>query len=99
MPPKLSGTAVVKPIVLVPFVELSTTSPSNQSGQQASQGDATMKRRSVARLGYILAAGASLVVSVLLWFTGDKEQGVFVGIWVPSILSLGTLMLKGDGNE
>lgn len=58
-----------------------------------------MKRRSMAKLGYILAAGASLVVSVSLWFTGSKEQGVFVGLWVPSILSLGALMLTGGRDE
>ncbi|APZ91824.1 hypothetical protein [Fuerstiella marisgermanici] len=58
-----------------------------------------MKQRSMAKLGYILAAGASLVVSVSLWFTGSKEQGVFVGLWVPSILSLGALMLTGGRDE
>jgi len=53
----------------------------------------------MAKLGYILAAGASLVVSVSLWFTGNKEQGAFVGLWVPSILSLGSLMLSGGRDE
>jgi len=63
------------------------------------EGKTKMKRRSMAKLGYILAAGASLVVSVSLWFTGSKEQGVFVGLWVPSILSLGALMLTGGRDE
>ncbi len=58
-----------------------------------------MKRRSMARIGYIIAAGASFVLSVSLWFTGNKEQGAFVGLWVPSILSLGTLMLIGGRDE
>jgi hypothetical protein len=39
------------------------------------------------------AAAASLVLSVTLWFTGSEEQGIFVGLWVPSILSLGALTL------
>lgn len=43
----------------------------------------------------IAAAGLSFVFSVFLWFRGDREQGVFVGIWVPSILAFGTLMLSG----
>jgi hypothetical protein len=39
------------------------------------------------------AAAASFVLSVTLWFTGSEEQGIFVGLWVPSILSLGALTL------
>ncbi|MGB4743698.1 MAG: hypothetical protein WBH49_08700 [Flavobacteriaceae bacterium] len=30
----------------------------------------------------------SFLMSVTLWFTGNKLEGIFVGIWVPSILSL-----------
>jgi hypothetical protein len=39
------------------------------------------------------AAAASFVLSVTLWFTGSEEQGIFVCLWVPSILSLGALAL------
>lgn len=35
------------------------------------------------------AAFASFVFSVVLWFSGQRDQGLFVGIWVPSILSFG----------
>ncbi len=42
----------------------------------------------------ILAAGISLVMSVALFFSGDTDRGMFVGLWVPSILSLGNLTLK-----
>ncbi len=35
----------------------------------------------------------SLVASITLWFSGYKEQGVYVGLWVPSILSLGAFLL------
>ena len=45
------------------------------------------------------AAFASFALSVSLWFTGDKEMGLFVGIWVPSILSAGTLLLSGGQND
>ena len=44
---------------------------------------------------FCLAAGISFLLSVYLWFGGGKEQGIFVGLWVPSILSLGALMLSG----
>jgi hypothetical protein len=40
---------------------------------------------------YVLlaAAFASFVLSVVLWFSGQRDQGLFVGIWVPSILAFG----------
>ena len=44
---------------------------------------------------FMLAAGLSFVMSVSLYFTGSTEQGIFVGIWVPSILSAGALLLGG----
>ena len=31
----------------------------------------------------------SLLFSVFLWFTGQKDEGLFVAIWVPSLLSVG----------
>jgi len=42
---------------------------------------------------FCAAALLSFVASVALWFSGHKEQGLYVGLWVPSILSLGTLLL------
>lgn len=46
-----------------------------------------------------LAAGLSLIASVYLFLTGSKEQGVFIGLWVPSILSLGNLLLDRGRHE
>jgi hypothetical protein len=40
-----------------------------------------------------LAALVSFVISVVLWFGGHHDQGIFVGLWVPSILSLGAVVL------
>lgn len=45
---------------------------------------------------FLLAAFASLAFSVTLWFTGAREEGLFVGLWVPAIHSLGTLILTGE---
>jgi hypothetical protein len=42
----------------------------------------------------LLGAFVSFVLSVVLWFGGDKQQGIFVGLWVPSILSLGGVVLR-----
>ena len=39
-------------------------------------------------LPFCVAAFLSFVASVTLWFTVDQLSGIFVGIWVPSILSL-----------
>ena len=48
---------------------------------------------------FLLAAGLSFVLSVSLFFTGSREQGIFVGIWVPSILSAGALLLGRNERE
>ena len=55
--------------------------------------------RQIARskLLILLAAVISFALSVFLWFTGHESQGIFVGLWVPSILSFGALMLAGTG--
>ena len=47
-----------------------------------------------AKLGFVIAAGASFLFSVYLWFTGSREEGLFVGLWVPSILSFGAVILS-----
>ena len=44
------------------------------------------------RLGvqlFLIAAAASFVLSIALWFSGNRDEGVFVGLWVPSILAAG----------
>jgi hypothetical protein len=42
----------------------------------------------------LFAAFVSFVISVVLWFGGHRQEGIFVGIWVPSILSLGGIVLR-----
>jgi len=42
---------------------------------------------------FFAAAGISFCLSVWLWFSGDRERGLFVGLWVPSILSAATLLV------
>lgn len=44
----------------------------------------------------LLGAFVSFVLSVSLWFTGHHEQGIFVGLWVPSILALSGLSSGGS---
>ena len=37
---------------------------------------------------FLAATFASFVASVALWFLVNREYGLYVGIWVPSILAL-----------
>jgi hypothetical protein len=55
-------------------------------------------RMRIAKATILLAAFISFLLSVYLWFNGAKDQGLFVGLWVPSILSFGALVLAGGTN-
>lgn len=37
----------------------------------------------------LTAAFASFLLSVSIWFLFDHDAGMYVGIWVPSILAFG----------
>jgi hypothetical protein len=46
------------------------------------------------QIPFLVAGFVSFLFSVWLYFVADEKQaGIFVGLWVPSIHSLGTLML------
>jgi hypothetical protein len=49
-----------------------------------------------ARVLILLAAFLSFLLSVGLYFLDDKTNGIFVGLWVPSILSFANLALAGE---
>jgi hypothetical protein len=54
-------------------------------------------RQTMLKLVLFVAAFASFLLSVYLYFIADdKTAGIFVGIWVPSIQSMGALLLAGD---
>lgn len=67
--------------------------PTDQSTRRPARALSSFHRIKLIFLG---AAFASLVLSVTLWFSGAREEGLFVGIWVPAIHSLGTLILTGE---
>jgi len=47
-----------------------------------------------AKLPFLVAGFASFLFSVWLYFVKDETMaGIFVGLWVPSIHSLGTLLV------
>ena len=47
----------------------------------------------------LIAVAISFAVSAYLWFSGQKEEGLFTATWVPAILCLGmyfnVLAIKG----
>jgi hypothetical protein len=56
----------------------------------------TTDSRSPATIGRALFLAAALLsfgLSVVLYFTGSETEGIFVGLWVPSILALGAFMV------
>ena len=53
----------------------------------------TESRAGASRALILLAAAISFVLSVSLWFGSNELQGIFVGLWVPSILALGAMLM------
>ena len=42
---------------------------------------------------FLAAAALSFLLSIALWFTDNRDEGVFVGLWVPSILAAGAFWM------
>lgn len=57
------------------------------------------KNMNIRKIGVLIASGLSFLISVFLWFSGDKEAGMYVGLWVPSILAFGALMEAGRNSK
>ncbi len=51
-----------------------------------------LKKFSVADLLLMGASLLSLIFSETLWFRGEKESAIFVGLWVPSIIGFGIFL-------
>ncbi len=63
-----------------------------------------MKSKTILRFTTLAAAAASLGMSVWLYFANDstvddKLNGIFVGVWVPSILALGVFLAVTSGKD
>lgn len=55
------------------------------------------RRRVKAKFIFVLAGTASFLLSVSLWFLGDdRDLAIFVGLWVPSLFSLGGLIASPE---
>ena len=73
--------------------QVPTSSTSNLTARSA------VHPLSASKALFFAAAGISFCLSVWLFFSGDRERGLFVGLWVPSILSAGALILTGGRDD
>jgi hypothetical protein len=76
-----------------------TTERPGSAARPLAPGVAGISPVAMSKILFFLAAGLSFLLSVYLYFTGDHERGIFVGIWVPSILSAGALLLSGQRHD
>jgi len=53
----------------------------------------------ISKITILIAAGMSFLLSIYLWFTGSQNQGIFVGLWVPSILAFGAFVHSGRNSQ
>ena len=62
-----------------------------------------MKPKVILQVSVLVSAAASLALSISLYFAGneqtDKLNGIYVGVWVPSILALGTFLVAGSKDK
>jgi hypothetical protein len=62
-----------------------------------------MKPKVILQVSFLVSAAASLALSISLYFAGDdqsdKLNGIYVGVWVPSILALGAFILAGQKDK
>jgi len=75
----------------------SSTTHSSPGGPQI-PGDEQLHQRRLFQVKalFIIAGFLSFLLSVYLYFLVDEQQGIYVGLWVPSIWSLGALTLSTE---
>jgi hypothetical protein len=60
---------------------------------RTTQGRSAMTRERLGVTLFLVAAALSFLLSIALWFTDNRDEGVFVGLWVPSILAAGAFWI------
>jgi len=63
-----------------------------ETGQRTSNMNHDHPSTLAARALFLAAALLSFGLSVVLYFSGEHTDGIFVGLWVPSILALGAFL-------
>jgi ABC-type multidrug transport system permease subunit len=72
---------------------------SQTSHAARSRGRDSLSRLLVIKLIFLAAGTLAFLFSVYLWFLVDQGQGLFVGLWVPSVFALGSLVVSGIGDD
>ena len=57
-----------------------------------------LKKFTLSDILMLISAFSSLIFSEFLWFKGEREAGIFIGLWVPSILGF-AILLKLINNQ
>ncbi len=50
----------------------------------------------IAKILILTTSFFSMLFSIYLFYTKDTQSGIFVGLWVPSILAAGALLFAGS---
>ena len=60
-----------------------------------------LRKFSLADKIMLFLAFLSLIVSETMWFMGEKQGALFIGLWVPSILGFAIFLklLKNEKND
>ena len=45
---------------------------------------------------YVVGTLVSIVLSLVLFLRGNRSEGIFVGLWAPTIMNLGQTLLEDD---
>ena len=45
---------------------------------------------------YVAGTLISILISLYLFISGKRETGIFVGLWAPTVLSLGQTLVEDD---
>ena len=57
------------------------------------RGEVSLRRHRLGVAMFLAAALGSFLLSIGLWFTDNRQEGLFVGLWVPSILAAGAFWM------
>ena len=80
---------------------LALSAPQSEVDSDQRWKDAAMQPERILKGSIFLAAFASFILSVAIYFQADDMEGrldgIYVGIWVPSILALGAFVLAHRG--
>ncbi|PQJ35202.1 hypothetical protein BSZ35_11910 [Salinibacter sp. 10B] len=79
---------------------IAARSPSQSGGSQPNIDISSSVVTLMSSKGWIFVAGvAALALSLYLWFTGNPQAAIFVGLWVPSLWILADLVAQMEETQ